>query len=597
MVLWLLLGIPLLAGGALLIAGHAADRLAPRIGVGAAGVAAVLSVIAAVERPAGSAPLLAGLRFGVSVDGLSAAMVVTVAVVLVAVLVFAAGDLGPGEAQARFHGLMLVFGAAMLVTVTATDLVTLLMAWEVMGATSYALIAFWWRDPERGWSGMVAFLTTRTGDLGLYLAAGAAVAGTAGGLELAGLSGLERGWRDVVAAGVVLAAVGKSAQLPFSFWLSRAMAGPSPVSALLHSATMVAAGAYLLLRLQPLLAATGWAGPLVAWVGALTALGLAAVALAQRDLKQVLAASTCSQIGYMVLAAGTGGVAAGTGQLVAHAATKSLLFLGAGAWLTALGTKDLAELRGAARRHRLLGITFTIGGLSLAGVPPLSLWVTKDAVLSSALHSSPALYVVGLATAVVSGAYVGRALALVWMPHGVAGTGRPVALLAQVPLVVLAAAAAVLGVALLPALPAVAWWELALSGALAVASVVATAWWIRRSEAGEWAGPLVGWLGLQRVAHRVVVEPTVGLAAALARFDDRVVDGGVRAAAAAGAALARLTNLRAEALVELVVGAVTRSARALGVLARRPQTGQLHHYYAQAVVALAVLAVLLMIVR
>jgi NADH:ubiquinone oxidoreductase subunit 5 (subunit L)/multisubunit Na+/H+ antiporter MnhA subunit len=597
MVLWLLLGVPLLAGTALLITGHPADRVAPAIGVGASVVAAVLAVIATVVRPSGSAPLLAGLRFDVAVDGLSSAMIVTVTVVLVAVLLFAAGDVGSGEAQARFHGLMLVFGGAMLITVTATNLVTLLMAWEVMGATSYALIAFWWRDPERGWSGVIAFLTTRTGDLGLYLAAGAALAGGVAGLDLSRLSTMDGGWQDVVAAGVVLAAMGKSAQLPFSFWLSRAMAGPSPVSALLHSATMVAAGAYLLLRLHPLLAATGWAASLVAWVGALTALALAAVALAQRDLKQLLAASTCSQIGYMVLAAGTGGVAAGTGQLVAHAATKSLLFLGAGAWLTLLGTKDLGELRGAARRHRLLGITFTVGGLSLAGVPPLSIWVTKDAVLFSALRDSSALYVVGLATVVVSGAYVGRALAVVWAPNGTTAVGRSVSVVAQAPLPVLAAAAAVLGVAVLPALPVVSWWELSLSGVLAVAAVLAAVWWTSRGAAPERVGSLADWLGLQRLAHRVVVEPTSWLAAALARFDDRVIDGGVRAAAHTGAALARLTNVRLEVSVEAVVAAITRSTRALGRLARRPQTGQLHHYYAQAIVALAVLAVLLMIVR
>jgi NADH-quinone oxidoreductase subunit L len=597
MVLWLLLGVPLLAGAVLLAAGRAADRVAPAVGIGASGVAVALAVTAAAVRPSESAPLLAGLRFGVAVDGLSAVMVVTVTVVLLTVLVFAAGDFGPGEALARFNGLMLMFGGAMLVTVTATNLVSLLMAWEIMGATSYALIAFWWRDPERGWSGVVAFLTTRTGDLGLYLSAGAALAGGVAELDLAALSTMDNGWLDAVAAGVVLAAMGKSAQLPFSFWLSRAMAGPSPVSALLHSATMVAAGAYLLLRLHPLLAATGWAATVVAWIGAVTALAMAAVALAQRDLKQLLAASTCSQIGYMVLAAGTGGVAAGTGQLVAHAATKSLLFLGAGAWLTALGTKELGELRGAARRHRLLGLTFTIGGLSLAGVPPLSIWVTKDAVLSSAQHTSLWLYLVGLATAVLSGAYVGRALAVVWAPDGTVAVARPVSTVAQAPLVLLGAAAAVLGVVLLPELPAVAWWELAVSGVLAVASVLAVTWWTRRGAAPERVGPLAQWLGLERMVRRAVVEPTVGLAAALARFDDRVVDGGVRAAAAAGSTLARVTQVRVEVSVEAVVGAITRSVGALGRLARQPQTGQLHHYYAQAVVVLAALVILLMIAR
>ncbi|MFD0851255.1 proton-conducting transporter membrane subunit, partial [Actinomadura adrarensis] len=167
-------------------------------------------------------------------------LVVTVAAVTLAVVVFATGDLPAGEARARFHGLMLLFAGSMLVTVTATDLALLLMAWEVMGAMSYALIGFWWRDDERVGSAGIAFITTRAGDLGLYAAAGCAIAG-AGSLSLSGMDNATSPWRDLIAAGIVVAALGKSAQLPFSFWLSWAMAGPSAVSALLHSATMVAA--------------------------------------------------------------------------------------------------------------------------------------------------------------------------------------------------------------------------------------------------------------------------------------------------------------------------------------------------------------------
>ena len=603
MTVWLLIALPLVTGAALLVTGRPAGRVAPAVGVGAASLTAVLAVFAAATRPEVSAPLLAGLRIGLAVDGLSAVMVLTVAVVLVAVLVFAAGEFGAAESRARFHGLMLVFAGAMLVTVTARDLVVLLMAWEVMGACSYALIGFWWREDHRVHSGAIAFLTTRAADLGLYLAAGAAVAGGVAGLTLAGLPAAAGGWRDVVVAGVVLAAAGKSAQLPFSFWLSRAMDGPSPVSALLHSATMVAAGAYLLIRLEPLLASTAWAPTVVAWLGVVTALALGAIAVVQRDLKQVLAASTCSQLGFVVLAAGAGGPAAGAGQLVAHAATKSLLFLGAGAWLVGLGTKDLRRLDGAARRYPLLGIVFTVGALALAGVPPLSIWVTKDAVLATALADSPALYVAGLAAALVSGAYVGRVLAIVWKPADPA----PDRLnrLVLWPLPVLAAAAALLGIGGLPvlaerfsrlvggpAVPAPTWSELAASGLIAVAGVVAAASWKRSSRE---IGVLAGWLHLERVARVAVARPVGRLAVVLARFDDRVVDGGVRVAAATGAALGRLASLRGEVSLDAVVRGVAGGARALGRWAPRPQTGQLHHYYAQAAVALGVLAVLLLV--
>ncbi|WP_037359827.1 NADH-quinone oxidoreductase subunit 5 family protein [Amycolatopsis orientalis] len=603
MTLWLLIGLPLVAGAALLLSRRSGDRIAPAVGVGIAVATLALAVAAAVARPAVTVPLLANLPIGLAVDGLSAVMVITVAAVLAAVLVFAAGEFGAEESRARFHGLMLVFAGAMLVTVTARDLVVLLMAWEVMGACSYALIGFWWRENRRVESGAIAFLTTRSGDLGLYLAAGAALAGGVPGLALAGLPGAAGGWRDAVAAGLVLAALGKSAQLPFSFWLSRAMDGPSPVSALLHSATMVAAGAYLLIRVEPLLGATGWAADTAAWAGVVTALVLGVVAVVQRDLKQVLAASTCSQIGFMVLAAGAGGQAAGTGQLVAHAATKSLLFLGAGAWLFGLGTKDLHRLRGAARRYPLLGAVFSIGALTLAGVPPLSIWVAKDAVLASALAHSPALYVAGLAAALVSGAYVGRILTILWAPAGTApGDRLPALLLAPLP--VLAAAAALLGIGGVPGLSRrfaellgtaepvePGWAQLAASGVIAVAGVAGAAAWTRARTLPE-NGALADWLRLERLAHRAFVVPADWLARSLARFDDRVVDGGVRAAAATGAALARLADLRVEVSIEAVVRGVSGGAQALGRLARRPQTGQLHHYYAQAAIALGVLAIL-----
>ncbi len=603
MTLWLLIGLPFAGGAALLFARRGGDRIAPAVGVSTAVTTLVLAVAAAIARPSATVPLLAHLPIGLAVDGLSAVMVITVAAILVAVLVFAAGEFGTDESRARFHGLMLVFAGAMLVTVTARDLVVLLMAWEIMGACSYALIGFWWRENHRVESGAIAFLATRSGDLGLYLAAGAALAGGVPGLSLAGLPDAAGGWQDAVAAGLVLAALGKSAQLPFSFWLSRAMDGPSPVSALLHSATMVAAGAYLLIRVEPLLSATGWAADTVAWAGVATALVLGVVAVVQQDLKQVLAASTCSQIGFMVLAAGAGGQAAGTGQLVAHAATKSLLFLGAGAWLVGLGTKDLHRLRGAARRYPLLGVVFSIGALTLAGVPPLSIWVTKDAVLASALAQSPALYVAGLAAALVSGAYVGRVLTILWAPAGTApGDRLPALLLALLP--VLAAAAALLGVGGVPGLSRrfaellgaaepvePGWAQLAASGVIAVAGVAAASAWTRARSLPE-SGALADWLRLERLAHLAFAVPTGWLARNLARFDDRVVDGGVRAAAATGSALARLANLRVEVSIEAVVRGVSGGARSLGRLARRPQTGQLHHYYAQAAIALGVLAIL-----
>ena len=618
---WLLPAVPLAAGTCLAVAGMRVNRAAPVAGALAAAVTLGLACAAAALRPSASAPLFTGIAAAVKVDGLSAVMVVTVAAVTLAVLVFAIGEFGPGENRGRFFGLMLLFAGAMLVTVTAATLPLLLMGWEAMGATSYALVGYWWREPPRVTAANVAFLTTRAADLGLYVAAGAAVAGGAGTLALARLPHAAQPWLTVITAGVVAAALGKSAQLPFSFWLSRAMQGPSPVSALLHSAAMATAGAYLLLRMNALLAASGWGQPVTAWAGAITALALGLVAVAQADLKQLLAASTCAQVGFMVLAAGTGGVRGGVAQLVAHAATKSLLFLAAGAWLTALGTKQLPELRGAARRYRFVGVTFTIGAAVLAGLPPGSLWVTKDEVLAAALHYNPALYAVGLAAAVVSAVYSAKAAWYVWQPvPSDAGAGydterrgtRRVAPVTRPPLAILAFLAAVLGVLAVPAVagplgralgaagqPSPASWELALSAIVALLASGATWWWGARpvpipAVARGW---LARWLYLERAARLVVADPAMWLARRLAAFDDQVLDHAVNQIARGTLTLARAAAYADDNDVDRLVTGVAAAARSAGRLARRPETGRLNTYYAQAAVALAVLAVIFVLVR
>lgn len=636
--LWLLVLLPALVGGGLALS-HL-ERAAATISVATAAATTALSVLVAVSGPRVSMPFMAGSDFALGVDALSALMAPTVAVVTLLVLVFSAGEIT--ESRARFHGLMLLFASGALLTATAETLPALLFAWEVMGATSYALIGFWWRENRRVSAGLTAFVTTRTADLGLYLAAGAALAGGAG-LALVDLPGSSEGWRHVVAAGVLVAALGKAAQLPFSFWLSGAMEGPSPVSALLHSAAMVAMGGYLLLRTEPLLAATVWAAAAAAWVGALTALLLGAVAVAQRDLKQLLAASTSAQLGFVVMSAGLATVSGGAAHLVAHASTKALLFLAAGAWLTALGTKHLTGLRGVARRWPLVGWTSTIGVLSLAGAAPLALWATKDAVLAAALEKSPALYAVGLAAGAMSAAYAGKILVVLWRPardserevieshldEEERGT-RHVGVLEQAPLAVLAAGAAVLGVLALPPIgDAIAralgeeplhpsLLEMVTAALIAVA-VLALVWW-RPVPQPQWARD---WLGLDRAMQMCVVRPTLALAETLARFDDRVLDRVVTGSAQAVLGVAHLAATLDDRVLDGAVEGTSRVSmrvavragryddrsfdgfveqlaaliRQLGRLARRPQTGQLHHYYVQAVAVLAIGIILLVAVR
>lgn len=603
--------LPLLVGAALALGGRRVDRVAPAVGVAAAVAVFALAVPAAITNPSASAPFVAGAPVRLAVDGLAALMLVTVAAVTLLVLVFSAGDVG--SSRSRFFGLMLLFAGSVLLTVTAQTLPALLFGWEVMGATSYALIGFRWRGAAGGVrvaAGTTAFLTTRLADLGLYLATGALLAGGDGTLSLAGLTDLPSGWRSVAVAGVLIAALGKAAQLPFSFWLSRAMEGPSPVSALLHSAAMVAMGGYLLLRVSPALSDSGWADDVAAWAGAVTALVLGVVAVAQSDLKQLLAASTAAQLGFVVLAAGAGGVAGGEMHLVAHAATKAALFLAAGAWLAALGTKSLAALRGAGRRYPLVGAVFAASALALAGVPPLSLWATKDEVLATALEQSPGLYVVGLAAALVSAVYAGKALVVVLRPIDEQAdeqeqSPRSGGMLERAPLVVLTAGAVLLG---LQALPPIAetyrdavgspsettpgLLELTVSGAVALLGLGLAVAWRRPLPARSFAG---SWLRLEDAAHLLVVRPTLALARGCAAADDtlhRLVLG-VPAVTRAFAGRVRRAD---ETGIDGSVQGIARSARRLGGLARRPQTGQLHQYYAQTVVGLAVaLAVLLLL--
>ncbi|MGW8889549.1 proton-conducting transporter transmembrane domain-containing protein [Streptomyces sp. NPDC055749] len=613
LVLWALVALPLTAGVALALAGQAADRWAPGIAVVVAVASLVLAVTAAVRHPAVEAPLMEGLSLRLAVDGLSGVLVVTVTAVTLAVLLFSLVEFGGDEARARFFGLMLLFAGSMLVTVTATTLPVLLMAWEVMGATSWALIGYWWREPERTAAADTAFLTTRAADLGLYLAAGAALAAAPGPLALDGLARTAEPWLSFVTAGLLVAALGKSAQLPFSFWLSRAMQGPSPVSALLHSAAMVVAGAYLLLRMRPLLDASGWGASAAAWVGAATAVALGLVAVAQSDFKQLLAASTCAQIGFMVLAAGAGATTGGALQLMAHAAAKSLLFLVAGAWLTAWGTQQLPALRGAARSHRAVGVLCTVGALSLAGLPPLSLWAAKDVLLAGALEDSPWLYAVGLAAAVLSAAYSAKVLRFVWgRPEQRATGGRRIPGGAVVPLALLAAACVALTPVAFPPVrdvltryldtgpqPSPHVWEFALSSALALAAAAAAWAWGTRPLPLPFRVKRLGreWLGLERAAHVLLVSPVLALARAAAAFDDRVLDRAVEAAAQGAVGFARWTNRFVERAIDGAVEAVATAARRLGGWARRPQTGQLHQYLAQAVAAFSVLAVVLVLVR
>lgn len=603
---WLLLLVPL-AGAA----GLAALRRRPAAllvgSVATMAATVVVGVWASVTQASAGWRWGGGIALGLSVEGLGRIMVVLVPAVALPVVAYAAATMRDDRGLARLLALLSAFVAAMLVLVAAADLLTLLVGWELVGVTSWALIAHDWRDPERPRLAGHAFLTTRAGDLGLVAAAAVAV-GVAGSADYGDLGSL-RGWpAQVVGAGLLLAAAAKSAQLPFSPWLFSAMAGPTPVSALLHSATMVAAGAYLLARTVPLLDGAPWLPGAVAALGAATAVAGGIVATVQSDLKRALAASTSAQYGLVLVAVGAGSTAAAGAHLVTHAVFKSLLFLAAGVALHAAGTLELAKLR-LGRALPFTAAAFAAGALALAAVPPLGAARSKEQVLAAAAHDSAWLGAAVAAAAFLSALYAGR-LAVLAFGRGSAGASalspapapsgpesaetaahsRP-GPVERAALGGLAVASVALGALWLPGAGEVmeaatggrliegAAWELPVSLAALAAAGAVVVLLARRGRLVTLALPpgvqtgLADWFGLPVVARRVVVDPVLSLSRTLATFDDRVVDAGVRAAARVPVALSRAASWWGEPSFDGVVRAVSGGTLRAAVISRRADEG------------------------
>ncbi|ACU69785.1 proton-translocating NADH-quinone oxidoreductase, chain L [Catenulispora acidiphila DSM 44928] len=346
------------------------------------------------------------LWLGARVDGLAALIAVLVGVVATAVQLYSVSYMAHEERYTSYSALISLFTAAMLVVVYSTDLLVLLVGWEVMGACSYFLIGHHWDRPEARSASIKAFLVTKLGDapflLGiLFLAHGAGTFRVQPILQHA----IAQGGHGYTAAGAILligGVMGKSAQIPLQTWLPDAMAGPTPISALIHAATMVAAGVYVVARLYPVFLVTPAALWILAIAAALTAVTAALSAFAQRDLKRILAYSTVSQLALMVAALAAGGRDAAVFHLMSHGGFKALLFLGAGVIIHKAGTGDVDELNTQAL-HRKLPVTFitmTIGLAALAGVPPFSGFFSKESIagvaFDTATHTGPTKSLLGI---------------------------------------------------------------------------------------------------------------------------------------------------------------------------------------------------------
>jgi NADH-quinone oxidoreductase subunit L len=481
--LWLIPAVPLAAS--LVILSFAESRRA-----GAAALAIIGQIIALALSTLASLPTLqtAGfravhnftwltfgeqaLRIGWVLDPLAAAMLVMIALVGLCIFIFSVGYMADDKNFTRFFAYLSFFSGAMLGVVIANSLLLLFIFWELVGLASYLLIGFWIERPSAAAAAKKAFITTRIGDMGFFLGMLWLYdrSGTLlfyddgrGCLESAGLLALG-GSATFIALLIFCGAVGKSGQFPLHVWLPDAMEGPTPVSALIHAATMVAAGVFLVARVYPLfsLGAINGVTPslaVVVWIGVTTALMAALIAIAQADIKRILAYSTVSQLGLMMVSLGVGGVAAGIMHLLAHGFFKALLFLGAGSVIHGCHhEQDIQKMGGLRRLMPVTFLTYAIGMMALSGVPLFfsGAW-TKEEILHATAHwpRSHLPYYLILVGVVLTALYMTRQMIYVFFGNRRTASehAHESPRVMTMPLIALAACAIVFSVVLTPAWP------------------------------------------------------------------------------------------------------------------------------------------------
>jgi NADH-quinone oxidoreductase subunit L len=459
---WLVPALPLAGAVALLLAGKGLRRVAGGLAAVLVGASFVVGVLVWMGMPEGGEPVTVRLFDWISVgsfdapvelrvDPLSVVMVLTVTGIGFLIHVYSIDYMHGDPRYSRFFAYMNLFVASMLTLVLSNNFVLLYVGWEGVGLCSYLLIAFWYERKAAADAGKKAFIVTRIGDTAMLigiLLVFASFGSVEFGEVFGAAGGLPESTATVIALLLFAGAVGKSAQLPLHIWLPDAMEGPTPVSALIHAATMVTAGVYLVARTFPIFEASEVALFVVAVVGVVTAVYAALSAVGQDDLKRVLAYSTISQLGYMFLAVGVGAFAVGIFHLVTHAFFKALMFLAAGSVMHAMdGEIDMTRMGGLRKPMPVTAAVFAIGGLALAGIPPLAGFFSKDQILASAFEGGyTTLWIVGIVTAGITAFYVARATAMTFL-------GRPrhekhpheAPMLMRIPMLVLAAGTVVAG--------------------------------------------------------------------------------------------------------------------------------------------------------
>lgn len=366
------------------------------------------------------------LKMGYAIDHLAALMLVIVTTVAFLVMVYTDGYMAHDPGYVRFYAYLSLFSSSMLGLVVSPNMVQIYIFWELVGMCSYLLIGFWYERKAAADACQKAFVTNRVGDFGMLLGILALYAVTQSfefdvmGDRLQGLvqsGSLSSALASLCAILIFLGPVAKSAQFPLHVWLPDAMEGPTPISALIHAATMVAAGVFLIARIFPVFEGLPIAMSVIAWTGALTAFLGATIAITQNDIKKGLAYSTMSQLGYMIMALGVGAYGAGLFHLMTHAYFKAMLFLGSGSVIHGMEAvvghdpvlaQDMRLMGGLRKYMPATAVTFLIGTLAISGIPPFAGFWSKDEILGSAFTVNPALWVVGWLTAGITAFYMFR---------------------------------------------------------------------------------------------------------------------------------------------------------------------------------------------
>ena len=563
------------------------------------------------------------ITMGMLADGLSAMMLVVVTIVSFLVHLYSMGYMHGDRRYWLFFVELQLFSASMLGLVLAHNYLQMFICWELVGLCSYLLIGFWYEKKSASDAAKKAFLVTRIGDVGMLIGI-LLLFTTIGTLTFGGVFGAAEAGsispKMITAVTILLfcGAMGKSAQFPLHVWLPDAMEGPTPVSALIHAATMVAAGVYLVGRSFPLFSHSPQTMMVVAAIGAFTAIFAASIAVVQTDIKRVLAYSTISQLGYMILALGIGAYVAGMFHLMTHAFFKALLFLGSGSVIHAAGTQDIREMGGLGKKMKITTWTFVIGSLSLSGFPLLAGFWSKDEILGFAFSNGRYLiFAVGAFTAFLTAFYMFRLIFVVF--YGKVSKASEHAhespKVMTIPLIILAVFAVIAGFVGTPFNPEK--WSIAkfisgnmhiehlefdfipmiISVAVGLAGillaylmygrkVIPTDWLYRYIK--PYHKLLVNKYYVDLAGSKVFIRPTIRFAKLINWFDKRIIDGLVNLFGKVTMIISKGVHLFDMGVVDGIVNWTGRETYSSGKRLRLLQTGNISGY---AIVMFAVLAV------